>query len=32
VNGAEATPEALVATVIVAVPLLNTPDAPDPGP
>jgi hypothetical protein len=31
VNGAEATPEALVATVIVAVLLLNTPDAPDPG-
>jgi hypothetical protein len=31
VNGAEATPEALVATLIVAVLLLNTPDAPDPG-
>jgi hypothetical protein len=31
VNGAEATPDALVATVIVAVLLLNTPDAPLPG-
>ncbi len=31
VNGAEATPEAFVATVIVAVLLLNLPDAPDPG-
>jgi hypothetical protein len=31
VNGAEATPEALVATVMVAVLLLNTPDAPEPG-
>ena len=28
VNGAAATPEALVATVIVAVLLLNSPDAP----
>ena len=31
VNGAEATPEALVATVIVAVLLLNVPEAPAPG-
>ena len=31
VNGADATPEALVAIVIVAVPLLNVPLAPDPG-
>src|SRR5271169_822059 len=31
VNGADAIPDALVATVIVAVALLNTPDAPDPG-
>jgi hypothetical protein len=31
VNGAEATPDAFVATVIVAVLLLKTPDAPDPG-
>src|SRR2546429_181900 len=31
VNGADATPNAFVATVIVAVLLLNTPDAPDPG-
>ena len=31
VNGADATPDAFVATVIVAVLLLNTPDAPDPG-
>jgi hypothetical protein len=31
VNGADATPEAFVATTIVAVLLLNTPDAPDPG-
>ena len=31
VNGADAMPEALVATVIVAVPLVNTPDAPMPG-
>jgi hypothetical protein len=31
VNAADATPEALVATVIVAVLLLNTPDAPEPG-
>jgi hypothetical protein len=31
VNGADATPEALVAAVIVAVPLLNTPDDPLPG-
>jgi len=31
VNGAEATPDAFVATVIVAVLLLNAPDAPDPG-
>ena len=31
VIGAEATPEALVATVIVAVLLLNVPEAPDPG-
>jgi hypothetical protein len=31
VNGAEATPDAFVATVIVEVLLLNTPDAPDPG-
>ncbi len=30
-NGADATPDALVATVIVAVLLLNTPDAPLPG-
>jgi hypothetical protein len=32
VNGADATPDAFVATVMVAVLLLNTPDAPDPGP
>src|SRR2546429_120673 len=31
VNGADATPSAFVGTVIVAVLLLNTPDAPDPG-
>ena len=31
VNGAEAIPEALVATTIVAVALLNVPDAPAPG-
>jgi hypothetical protein len=31
VNGAEATPDAFVATVMVAVLLLNLPDAPDPG-
>ena len=31
VNGAVATPDAFVATVIVTVLLLNTPDAPDPG-
>src|SRR5207302_1732796 len=31
VKGAEATPNALVATVIVAVLLLKIPDAPDPG-
>jgi hypothetical protein len=31
VNGAEATPDAFVATEIVEVLLLNTPDAPDPG-
>jgi hypothetical protein len=31
VNGADATPELFVATVIVAVLLLNVPDAPDPG-
>src|SRR5256884_184200 len=31
VNGADATPNAFVATMIVAVLLLNTPDAPDPG-
>ena len=31
VNGADATPNAFVATVIVVVLLLNTPDAPDPG-
>ena len=31
VNGADATPEAFVATVIVFVELLNTPDAPAPG-
>jgi hypothetical protein len=31
VNGADATPDAFVATVIVAVLLLNTPEAPDPG-
>ena len=30
-NGALATPEALVATVMVAVLLLNTPDAPEAG-
>ena len=30
-NGADATPEALVATVIVAVLLPNTPDGPLPG-
>jgi hypothetical protein len=32
VNGADAIPEAFVATVIVGVPLLKTPDAPEPGP
>jgi len=31
VNGADATPDVFVATVIVAVLLLNTPDAPEPG-
>src|SRR4029077_19488508 len=31
VNGADATPDAFVATTIVAVLLLNTPEAPDPG-
>jgi len=31
VNGADATPDAFVATMIVAVALLNLPDAPDPG-
>jgi hypothetical protein len=31
VNGADAIPDAFVATVIVAVLLLNVPDAPDPG-
>jgi len=31
VNGAEAIPDAFVATIMVAVLLLNTPDAPDPG-
>lgn len=31
VNGAEAMPDALVTTVIVAVELLNLPDAPDAG-
>ena len=31
VNGADATPEAFVATTIVAVLLLNIPDAPAPG-
>jgi hypothetical protein len=31
VNGAEATPEAFVATVMVAVLLLNLPEAPEPG-
>jgi hypothetical protein len=31
VNGADATPDAFVATTIVAMLLLNTPDAPDPG-
>jgi hypothetical protein len=31
VNAADATPEAFVATVIVAVLLLNVPDAPEPG-
>jgi len=31
VNDADATPDALVATVMVAVLLLNIPDAPDPG-
>ncbi len=30
-KGAEATPDALVATVMVAVLLLNVPEAPDPG-
>ncbi len=30
-NGADAIPDALVATVIVVVLLLNRPDAPDPG-
>jgi hypothetical protein len=32
VNGAEATPDAFVATVIVAVLLLKVPEAPAPGP
>ena len=31
-NGANATPEAFVATVRLAVPLLKLPDAPDAGP
>jgi hypothetical protein len=31
VNGADATPDAFVATVIVPVLLLNIPEAPDPG-
>src|SRR5207245_87764 len=31
VNGADATPDAFVATTIVPVLLLNTPEAPDPG-
>jgi len=31
VKGADATPDAFVATVIVAVLLLKIPDAPDPG-
>jgi len=31
VNGADATPEAFVATMMVAVLLLNLPEAPDPG-
>jgi hypothetical protein len=31
VNAADAIPDAFVATVIVVVLLLNTPDAPDPG-
>jgi hypothetical protein len=31
VNGADATPEAFVATVIVTVLLLNTPETPEPG-
>jgi hypothetical protein len=31
VNGADATPNTFVATAIVVVLLLNTPDAPDPG-
>jgi hypothetical protein len=31
VKGADATPDAFVATMIVAVLLLNTPEAPDPG-
>src|ERR1700746_1580968 len=31
VNGADATPDAFVATTIVAVLLLNTPEAPEPG-
>src|SRR3984893_13570400 len=31
VNGAAATPDAFVATTIVAVPLLNLPEAPAPG-
>jgi hypothetical protein len=31
VNGADATPEAFVATLMVAVLLLNLPEAPDPG-
>ena len=31
VNGADAIPEALVGTVMVAVLLLNLPDTPDPG-
>ena len=30
-NGADATPDAFVATTIVPVLLLNTPEAPDPG-
>src|SRR2546427_64950 len=31
VNGADATPNAFVATIIVTMLLLNTPDTPDPG-